>query len=140
MIVARMQYADSLPPKQPWEPPDEYSAPPEALIIQPTYDFIRAHLAAALPHMRPADIIRDNEDRIWCLAEKGKEYLVFSLGGGSVTIDLGDAAGQQFQAQWFDPRSGELSPAGVATGGGTVSFTSPNGHCWALWLSPTNDS
>ena len=138
MIVARMQYADSLPPKQPWEPPKTYIAPEESRVIQPTYDFIRTHLAGELLRMKPADAVRDNKDRIWCLAERGREYLVFALRGGSVTIDLGDAPGQQFQTQWFDPRSGELSPAGVATGGGTVSFACPDDCCRALWLHATN--
>jgi hypothetical protein len=140
MIVAPMQYADSAPPKQPWEPPEEYVAPPEAQIIQPTYDFIRTHLAVALPYMKPVNIVQDNEDHTWCLAEKGKEYLVFALRGGALPIDLVAAPGQKFRAQWFDPRSGALSPAGLVTGGSTVSFTCPNDHCWALWLSATNGS
>jgi len=140
MIVARMQYADSAPPKQPWEPPVDYIAPPESRVLQPTCDLIRNHLAVALPHMKPADLVQDDEDRTWCLAEEGKEYLVFALRGGALRIDLAAAPGQKFRAQWFDPRSGVLSPAGVATGGCTASFTCPDGHCWALWLSATNGS
>jgi len=141
MIVARMQYADSLPPKQPWEPPDTYIAPEESLLIQPTYDFIRTHLAGELPRMKPADVVRENEDRIWCLAERSKEYLVFALRGGPFGIDLSDAPGTSFNAQWFDPRSGDLSPAadGLVSGGSTASFTAPNDRCRVLWLRATSD-
>jgi len=142
MIVARMQYADSAPPKQPWEPPETYIAPEESVIIQPTYDFIRTHLSNALPRMKPVDVVEDPHDGNWCLADSGAEYLVFALHGGLLRLDLSAAPERSFEARWFDPRNGRLSPAGTgsASGGRSVSLTAPDGRCWVLWLRATNDS
>ena len=135
MIVSGMQYCDSSPPKEPWEPPDTYIAPEESLVIQPTYDFIRTHLATSLPRMKPMAPVGDG-DRCWCLAEKGRQYLVFALRGGTISVDLSDAPGRRFNAKWFDPRTGDLSLVGdgVVSGGATVSFTSPDDRCRVLWL------
>jgi len=134
MILSGMQYRDSLPPKQPWEPPETYVAPEESLVIQPTYDFIRTHLAAALPKMQP---VQGADDDWWCLAEKGQHYLVLALHGGAVTVDLSELPDRQFRAQWFDPYGGGLSAAGggVVTGGRTVAFDAPDDRCRVLWLS-----
>jgi len=142
MIVSGMQYRDSLAPKQPWEPPDTYVAPEESAVIQPTYDFIRTHLATTLPRMKPAAVAGDDENRHWRLIERGQQYLVFAPQGGSIRVDLSEAPGRRFKAQWFDPRNGDLSPAddGVVSGGRTVSFASPDDRCWTLWLSAIDES
>lgn len=141
MIVSGMQYCDSAAPKEPWEPPETYIAPEESSAIQPTYDFLRAHLATSLSRMKPAAVAGD-ADHCWCLAERGRQYLVFTLQGGPVRVDLSDAPGKRFNARWFDPRSGDLSPAGdgVALGGGTMSFPSPDDRCRALWLCAEDGS
>lgn len=136
MIFSGMQYRDSLPPKESWEPPDTYVAPEESLVVQPTYDFIRRRLATSLPRMKPSDAVGDT-DRCWCLAEKGRQYLAFALQGGPISVDLSDAPGKRFNARWFDPRSGALTPAGdgVVSGGAAASFVAPDDRCWALWLA-----
>jgi hypothetical protein len=141
MIVSGMQYRDSAAPKEPWEPPETYIAPQESLAIQPTYDFLRTHLATSLPRMKPAAATGD-KGCCWHLAERGRQYLVFTLQGGEVSVDLADAPGKRFHARWFDPRSGNLSPAGngVVVGGGTVSFASPDDRCWVLWLRAADES
>ena len=133
MILSGMQYRDSLPPKPPWEPPDTYIAPEESLVIQPTYDFIRTHLATALPKMKPVAMAGDDH---WCLAEENQQYLVFAPEGGRITVDLSGVGERQLQAQWFDPRDGDLSLAngGVVKGRRTVSFDAPDNRSWVLWL------
>ena len=134
MIVSGMQYRDSQPPKKPWEPPDTYIAPEESLVIQPTYDFIRTHLATDLPQMKPVDSGRDG---LWCLAEEGRQYLVLALEGNSVSVDLSGAPSKRFRARWFDPRTGNLTPAGdgLVTGGGEVTFARPDNRWHVLWLN-----
>ncbi len=133
MIVSGMQYRDSAPPKQPWDPPDTYIAPEESQAIQPTYDFIRMHLTTALPRMKPRDI---GDSDTWCLAESGKQYLTLSPKGDPIMIDLSNAPDRHFKAQWFNPHTGDLTEAKerTVTGGKKVSFTTPADHS-VLWLS-----
>ncbi|MCP4593153.1 MAG: hypothetical protein GY842_20650, partial [bacterium] len=140
MIVAGMQYPDSAPPKQPWEPPDTYIAPAESAIIQPTYDFIGTHLADRLPRMTPTDGICS--DGAWCLAEKGRDYLFFAPTGGTFRADLSGAGGKRFEARWFAPRTGQLTPAGEnrVWASPSLSFKTPDEQCWVLWLSQEDNS
>jgi hypothetical protein len=136
MIFSGMQYRDSAAPKESWEPPETYVAPEESAAIQPTYDFLRRRLATSLSRMKPSAAAGDG-DRCWRLAEEGRQYLVFALRGGPISVDLSAAPGERFNARWFDPRSGAVTPAGdgVVSGGSTVSFASPDDRCRALWLS-----
>ena len=136
MIIARMQYPDSQPPKEPWEPPSSYIAPEEARIILPTYNFINTHLSSSLPKMGPTDIILTSKDNNWCLSDGEDNYLVFALEGGRIDLDLTDAPEAPFTATWFDPRKGTLNPAGNnrIIGGRKMSLEAPDGECWVLWL------
>ena len=124
MIIARMHYPDSQPPKEPWEPPSGYIAPEEARIILPTYNFINAHLASSLRKVRPKDIILANGDSTWCLSDGKDNYLVFALKGGRIDLDLSEAPEAHFAAKWFDPRKETLNPAEGNTiiGGRKVFF------------------
>jgi len=137
MIIARMQYADSRPPKKPWQPPDSYIAPDEAKLILPTYNFINEHLSHLLPKMRPQDITANDKDSNWCLSDGIDNYLIFTLTGGPMHLDLSQAPAKSFAAKWFDPRKGALIPATNATitGGRRLSIQAPDEQCWALWLT-----
>jgi len=135
MIISGMQYADSQPPKEPWEPPDSYIAPAEAATILPTYDFINANLAKSLQKMRPEDIVATNKDNNWSLAgEDG--CLIFALKGGRIDLDLSQAPKGPLTAKWFDPRNGALTPAGGGSiiAGGRTALEAPDKKCWVLWL------
>ena len=117
------------------DPPD-YIQPAEVEAVLPTYRFIRNHLASRLPAMTPCDLVRENPDRTWCLAQPGQTYLVYASEGGNIALDLSGTTGQ-YLARWFDPRSGELTQAepGLITAGGQVSFGAPDAQDWALWLA-----
>ena len=52
----------------------------------------------------------------YCLANPGKEYLVYLPDGGDVTLDL-SAAQATFTVEWLNPHSGETT-AGEAVAGG----------------------
>jgi hypothetical protein len=136
MVIAGMQYPDSPPPKEPWEPPDTYIAPEESAIILPTYDFINSHLSKSLQRMRPADIVQTDGGNAWALADNGNSYLVFCRQGRHISLDLSKAPKMPFEAKWFDPRTGILSPAGAGTvvGAKQVSLETPDERCWVLWL------
>jgi uncharacterized protein DUF6298/collagenase-like protein with putative collagen-binding domain len=136
MLIGRMQYPDSSPPKQPWEQPDSYIAPAESVLIQPTYDFIRTHLSDALVRMKPVELVKSKTGPSWCLAEAGQNYLIFALKSGRVELDLTGTPGVSYAARWFDPRSGTLEPAqpGVVKGGKTITFKSPDQQSRVLWV------
>ena len=71
--------------------------------------------------MAPKDLVLDNTERIWCLAEPNHTYLVYALAGGRIRLDLANAEGT-FEAKWFDPRTGRLHRAnsGMVVGGQLV--------------------
>ena len=131
MLIRRLQYTSDTPSG--YEPPEDY---PD---IQYTYDFIRDHLAEALPRTVPKDLVQNSPDHNWCLAETGKTYLVYALEGGTIELDLRSVSGT-FRAQWLDPSSGDLSDAngGQVQGGTVVTFTAPvrsGSNDWALYLT-----
>jgi len=81
---------------------------------------------AALPYweMAPAnELVAEDGEQIdgvryrttFCLAKPGEVYLVFSLLGGPVALDL--AAGRRYAVTQIDPRSGERTPLGEVEGG-----------------------
>ena len=67
----------------------------------------------------------------YCLAEKGREYLVYLPEGNEVTLDLTDASGQ-LSVEWFNPNTGETLETGKIQGGLEQLFTSPFGSDDAL--------
>ena len=69
------------------------------------------------------------------LADPETEYVVYAISGGTFTVDLTAAPGKTFEAQWLNPRKGELVPAGTISGGSAdTSFTASNTMMWILWL------
>ena len=60
----------------------------------------------------------------WASAQLGKEYVLFLKNGGSVTVNLSSASGS-LPIEWYNPRTGVFSSAGVTTGGANRSFTAP---------------
>jgi hypothetical protein len=82
----------------------------------------------------------------YCLANPGKEYLVYLpprrrhsipfVGGffkSVVTVDLSEASGTLSQ-EWFNPRTGQTVATGTTTGGKNQTFTPPFGGDAVLYL------
>ena len=70
----------------------------------------------------------------YCLANPGKEYLVYLPDGGAVTVDLSAAKGM-LQVEWVHPVEGTVKAAAPVQGGGQCRFQTPfNGdtvlHLW----------
>ncbi|HLF33899.1 MAG TPA: DUF6298 domain-containing protein [Cyclobacteriaceae bacterium] len=60
----------------------------------------------------------------YCLANSGKEYIVYFPSDTVATVDLTAVAGQ-LNAEWFDPVSGTSQSGGETQGGVIKQFTSP---------------
>jgi hypothetical protein len=70
----------------------------------------------------------------YCLAERGKEYLVFQPGDqGEFTLNLASAPGT-FTVEWFNVNKGVAVPGQPVEGGAVRTFTTPFGGPAALYL------
>jgi hypothetical protein len=92
---------------------------------------VEPRLLAALPRMKPYG----SGDRQWTLADPGREYVVVSLAGGPIRVDL-SATGSSFKARRIDPRTGRVTESLSGVPGGKmwecpVSEPGPA----VLWLS-----
>ncbi|HLJ93085.1 MAG TPA: putative collagen-binding domain-containing protein, partial [Gemmataceae bacterium] len=87
----------------------------------------KMNLAATVP----ADALSQTK---YCLAERGKEYLVFQSGSqGEFTLNLSDAPGS-FSVEWFSIRKGTPVSAKAIEGGAVRTFTTPFGGPAVLYL------
>lgn len=68
----------------------------------------------------------------YCLAETGKEYLVYAE-GGKVDVDLSHSSGQ-FAIEWFNPVTGASTAGGTIAEGGYQSFSAPFNGDAVLYL------
>jgi hypothetical protein len=60
----------------------------------------------------------------YCLAQPGREYLVFQHNKGEFTVNLADARGV-FEAAWYDINAGKRLPPYRVEGGAVRTFTTP---------------
>jgi hypothetical protein len=78
------------------------------------------------------------EGNALCLAEPGKQYVVYLPVGGEVTVNLADLPkGEKLAVRRYDPRSGESVNLGLAETG-RYRFKSPTsgeGQDWALYIA-----
>jgi hypothetical protein len=89
--------------------------------------------------MTPQDDLLSSADdkRVWCLAEEGRQYMVFSTGGDSFNLQL--SAGQYGRNKWIDAKTGTAQAVEPFTLGGNESrsFSPPStGTDWVLVLHP----
>jgi hypothetical protein len=61
----------------------------------------------------------------FCLADRGREYLILQLNKGEFTVGLKDAAGATFQVEWLNVNADRAIAAKPVTGGGSRTFTTP---------------
>jgi len=77
----------------------------------------RVNLAAMTPHSELASTE-------FCLADPGREYLIYLPTGGEATVDL-SAAGGLFSVEWLNPADGGTTPGETASGGEKRTFKPP---------------
>lgn len=68
-----------------------------------------------------------------CLADPGREYVVYRQSGGTIMIDLPGGA-PAFQAEWLDPRIGTKKGVVAVEGGAKRTFSCPDARDWVLHL------
>lgn len=69
----------------------------------------------------------------YCLANPGKEYLIYLPDGGKATVDLSAASGS-LAVKWFNPRTGDETDEGTTPGGEKRDFHTPFEGDAALYL------
>jgi hypothetical protein len=60
----------------------------------------------------------------FCLADPGRQYLVFLPKGGEAVVDLTGSAGE-LAVEWRDAAQGAVSQAGTIQGGGKSKLKAP---------------
>ena len=87
-----------------------------------------------LVHMHPRGDLASTR---YCLANPGREYLVYAPDGGEVVVDISAAKGE-LSVQWFDPARGESIDASKTRGGDRRQFTAPfEGHAVLYLVQPS---
>lgn len=99
--------------------------------VRDTMGFIRRiadrmDLAATAPH---GQLVSTKH----CLANPGKEYLIYLPQGGETTVDLSDAKGS-FAAEWINAADGTTRPADPVAGGARRTLKAPFEGDAALYL------
>jgi len=74
----------------------------------------------------------------YCLAERGREYLVYQSNKGEFTVNLSDAQGA-FSAEWLDINADRVIPGKSVEGGAVRTFTTPFPGPAALRLKRVKD-
>jgi hypothetical protein len=87
---------------------------------------------AAIPRMGPW-ASKELSGRQLGLADKGRDYLIYSPAGGTIRVDLTGAEGE-FAASWVNVGSGELQADATVGGGAVRLFDAGDGRA-VLWLS-----
>ena len=67
----------------------------------------------------------------FCLAEPGRQYVIYLPKGGDVTVRLDPG---QYEVKWFNPRSGEYSRPQVVSGPVWTSTSAADGADWVILM------
>lgn len=91
--------------------------------------------------MTPTDHLLANHDnkKVWCLSEKGKQYLVFSSNGNTFELQL--AAGNYANNKWLNAKTGktQLIPKISALDNELIKFIPPTTDTdWVLLITNRN--
>jgi hypothetical protein len=86
------------------------------------------HTRTMADRLNLADMVPRNDlaSTQYCLANPGKEYLVYLPDGGEVTVDLSAASGT-LTVEWMHPVEGTITPGEAVAGGGKQAFSAPFG-------------
>jgi hypothetical protein len=116
------------------EYPTRYEMPLGCESILTAYEFIRGHLAADLPRMRPLDGVASG-DGVWCLGEPGNIYLIYLPTGVPFRLDLSNVNGA-FDASWIGQKLGKIFDAfdGSIEGGKVYQLRGLDVRPWMLCL------
>jgi hypothetical protein len=95
--------------------------------------------AAARALTRPAAIVLGQPETSWAMAASGKVFLVYTLAGKEVELDLSRERGD-FRIAWLDSASGKFEAVRpLVHGGGSIAIRPPGAATnrpWVAWLTP----
>jgi hypothetical protein len=87
---------------------------------------------------RAADLVRNQPTTAWCMAAKGTTYLVYTMAGETVDLDLTRESGA-FTLAWLDAEGGGLRAASEAVSAGKIVTLAPpvreTKRPWVAWLT-----
>lgn len=97
--------------------------------FDPKFELLRLNLGYSLNYAKKMDLAKmtpcnDLASTKYCLANTGKEYLIYLPDGDKVTVDLSGQSGS-FAVEWFNTRTATIIDGGVSAGNGKVEFTAP---------------
>ena len=97
--------------------------------------FVRRELAAVLPAMTPDDDLFASPARAWCLTDRNRTWLLYSLDGPALTFKNPLPRGV-WQCLWFNPRTGETRALEMprAEIAGAARIMKPDSETWLLLL------
>lgn len=73
-------------------------------------------------------------ERVYVLAEKGKQYVIYAAAGGTFSVKIPSG---KYRVRRYDPRTGEdIEIAEVE--GGSLSFDMPDGNDWVIYMTNQN--
>ena len=115
------------------------------MLIRKSDDFpaVSAAVEKAIPataraQLRGAALVPTTAGASWATANPGKAYLVHTMMGAPVDLDLSKDSGN-FSVAWIDSSTGELSPAATTVTAGKVVTLSPTQadtkRPWVAWLT-----
>lgn len=84
--------------------------------------------------MSPHNELVERSSEAYCLAEPGKQYLIYAPRGGAVKIDLSGTT-KIFEAKWLDPRLGGYSDFSQIDGGAIRVLNAPTAADWVLVIT-----
>lgn len=118
--------------------PGQFAAPPSAETLESARRAMgqarRCAERISLAAMPPHDELSSTR---YCLADEGREYLVYQPEEGEVEVRLGGSAAEAFSAEWFDAATGQAMAGATVNGGGPVKFKPPFAGTSLLWLRLT---
>lgn len=127
---ALREYRDAFPELVILRKPDDF--PTLTAAIEKTIP------AAARAQTRASMLVQSPRATSWAMAAKGRAYLVYTLAGDAVTLDLTSDHGS-FKVAWLDGSTGELGAAREAVVAGNVVTLAPpttdTKRPWVAWLT-----
>ncbi len=97
--------------------------------------FVHKYLARTLMRIQPRDNVINDPEQNWCgSTQTGDSVLIYTLAGPSIRVmkTLSDA---QYEATWFDPRTGSTRDAGATlTALAGDEIAKPTSEPWLLLL------
>lgn len=64
----------------------------------------------------------------FCLADLGKEYVVYLRYAGTAKVELSGTETSQFEYTWYDPSNGSYTDKQIIKGAGIKQFNAPGGY------------